>query len=214
MTNGSLIINSGGILLLGAANQIGNAVPMTLGGGTFQTAGFSEQLGTLTLTAASVIDLGASATVLNFAASSGVGWTPGAILTVTNWNGSVSGGGAERLIFGSSSSGLASAQVAQIRFANPAGLPAGNYAAAILTPAKSCPLTAPALIGAGCSADGCFYFNLAGPSGCRYTILTSTNLSTWTVLQTNTSPFTFTDTNSTSLSRRFYRAQYLPGNWP
>src|ERR1035437_1256263 len=85
--NGSLILNTGGTLLLGAANQIGDAVPMTLAGGTFQTAGFSEQLGTLKLTANSTIDLGVGASVLRFAASSGVAWAAGTTLTIANWNG-------------------------------------------------------------------------------------------------------------------------------
>jgi autotransporter-associated beta strand protein len=139
--NGSLILNPGGTLLLGAANQIGDAVPMTLAGGVFQTAGYSEQLGTLGLTANSVIDLGAGASVLKFASSSSVGWTGGTILTVTNWTGSISGGGAEQVVFGSSSSGLSAGQLSQIRFANPPGFPTGNYAATILGTGEVVPLT-------------------------------------------------------------------------
>src|ERR1019366_8425991 len=83
--NGSLILNTGGTILLGAANQIGDAVPMTLAGGTFQTAGLSEQLGTLKLTANSTSDLGVGASVLRFAASSGVAWTAATTLTIANW---------------------------------------------------------------------------------------------------------------------------------
>jgi hypothetical protein len=143
VANGSLIVNSGGALLLGAANQIGDAVPMTLGGGTFQTAGYSEQLGTLKLAANSQIDLGAGASVLRFAASSGVTWTNGTTLTVTNWNGSYGGGGTDQLVFGSASSAVTSGQVSQIRFANPPGFPAGTYAAAILGTGEVVPLTAP-----------------------------------------------------------------------
>ena len=139
--NDSLILNTGGILLLGAANQIGDAVPMTLAGGAFQTAGFSEQLGTLGLTANSQIDLGAGATVLRFAASSGVAWTAAKTLTITNWNGSIAGGGTEQVVFDSSSSGLSAAQVSQIRFANPPGFPAGSYAAKILSSGEVVPLT-------------------------------------------------------------------------
>ena len=45
VANGSLIVNSGGTLLLGAANQIGNAVPMTLSGGTFQNGRFQRAVG-------------------------------------------------------------------------------------------------------------------------------------------------------------------------
>ena len=210
VANGSLILNSGGILLLGAANQIGDAVPMTLGGGTFQTAGFSEQLGTLKLAANSVIDLGARATALKFATSGGVAWTGGATLTVTNWNGSYSGGGAEQVSFGSSSAGLTAVQVNQVRFANPPGLPAGNYAATILSTGELVPFTPPTLCGAACSSNGQFQFSLAGVPGYTYAILASTDLTNWTVLQISNSPFTFTDTNAGGFPHRFYRAQYLP----
>jgi autotransporter-associated beta strand protein len=143
---GTLIVNTGGILLLGAANQIGDAVPMTLGGGVFQTAGFSEQLGTLGLTANSQIDLGPGTTVLKFAASSGVAWTAARTLTITNWSGSITGGGAEQVVFDGNNSGLTAGQVSQIRFANPPAFPAGSYAATILSTGEVVPLTvAPAI---------------------------------------------------------------------
>ena len=298
VANGSLIVNAGGILLLGAANQIGDSIPMTLGGGMFQTAGFSEQLGTLKLTANSAIDLGASASVLKFAASSGVAWTGGTILTVTNWSGSIIGGGAEQVVFGSSSSGLSASQVSQVRFANPPGFPAGSYAAAMLASGEVVPLTsapgittqptnamvlagnnasftvaatgtpppayqwrfngtnlsgaaaaalmltnvmlgqagsysvaitnlagatnsatailsvyapaAPTLSGPSFLANGQFQFSLTGAPGYNYAVWGSTNLSDWTPLQTNVSPFTFIDTNPAAFPGRFYRAQYLP----
>jgi hypothetical protein len=298
IANGSLIINSGGTLQLGAANQIGDAVPMTLAGGTFQTAGFSEQLGTLTLTANSVIDLGTGASVLKFAASGGVGWTASTTLTVTNWNGSITGGGADQVIFGASSSGLAPGQIALVSFASPAGFPAGTYAATILSTGEIVPQSvpptitlqpssqvalsgktlsftvaavgtpppayqwrfnstnitgatstsllltnvspsqagtysavitnlagstnsaaavlsvyltaAPTLSGAGFPSSGKFQFSLAGVPSYNYAVSASTNLRDWTPLQTNVSPFTFTDTNASGFADRFYRAQYLP----
>ena len=298
VANGSLNVNSGGTLMLGAANQVGDAVPMTLGGGTFQTAGFSEQLGTLKVSANSQIDLGASASVLRFAASSAVAWTGGTILTVTNWNGSITGGGAEQLVFGSASSALSSAQVSQIRFASPPGFPTGTYAAVILSTGEVVPLTAspkisaqpggqiviagnsalftvaatgtpapgyqwhfngaslsgattsslslpsvttnqagnytvtvtnlagttnssaavlsvyasasPTLSGASFFANGQFQFSVSGVPGYNYALSGSTNLSDWTLLQSNPSPFTFIDTNAATLPGRFYRAQYLP----
>jgi hypothetical protein len=114
---------------------------MTLAGGTFQTAGLSEQLGTLKLTANSTSDLGVGASVLRFAASSGVAWTAATTLTIANWNGSTTGGGAEQVVFGSNSSGLGAGQVSQIRFANPPGFPAGSYAATILSTGEVVPLT-------------------------------------------------------------------------
>ena len=299
VANGSLIVNAGGVLLLGAANQITDTITMTLAGGTFQSAGFNETLGTLKLTANSVIDLGAGSSVLTFAASSGVAWTTGTTLTISNWNGSITGGGGERVLFGSSSSGLSSGQVGQVRFVNPPGFPAGSYAATILSTGEAVPYTlaptitvqpqdkvavagsivtfssgvtgtpvpgfqwrlnggtlsgatnaslsltnvsmgqagtyslvatniagtatsrnaqlavyasaAPTLCGTACPpGNGQFQFSVAGVPGCRYAILASTNLATWTPLQTNSSPFTFTDTNTGSFLGRFYRAQYLP----
>jgi len=298
VANGSLTLNPGGTLLLGAANQIGDAIPMILAGGTFQTAGFSEQLGTLKVTANSVIDLGAGAGVLQFAASSAVAWAGGTALTVSNWNGSVSGGGAEQLIFGASSAGLSAGQVAQIGFVNPAGFPAGTYAAVILGTGEVVPLAvrpqitlqptnrtavagdtvqftaaatgtpaptyqwrlngtnlltgtasslllpgvkaeqagsysvnitnvagatnssaavltiyataAPTLSGPAHLAGGQFQFSLSGVPGYSYVVSGSTNLSNWTPLQTNVSPFTFSDTNADLFPGRFYRARYLP----
>jgi autotransporter-associated beta strand protein len=297
VAKGSLIVNTGGTLLLGAANQIGDALPMTLGGGAFQTAGFSDTFGTLKLTANSVIDLGAGVSVLTFAASSGVAWTAGTTLTISNWNGSIYGGGTERVLFGSSSSGLSAAQVGQLRFVNPPGFPAGSYVAAILSAGEVVPYTAapsvtgepqdkaaaagstftltstvtgtpapalqwrlngsplsgatsatlslsnvdpsqsgayslmatniagsvtsrsaqvtvtvsapPTLCGTACSTNGQFQFNVAGVAGCQYSILSSTDLVNWTPLQTNSSPFTFTDATA-GVPSRFYRAQYLP----
>ncbi len=296
--NGGLLVNTGGVLLLGGAHQIGDAVPMTLSGGTFQTAGFSEQLGTLKLTSGSTIDLAAGSSVLTFAASSGVAWTAGTLLTITHWNGSIAGGGTERVLFDSSSSGLSVAQVSQIRFANPPGFPAGTYAARILATGEVVPLTAspsitsqpqnrvalvgdtvsficdatgtpapawqwrccgtnvpaatgatftlpqvtlaqagtysfavtniagtatsstavlsvygslaPTLSEAGLAANGDFQLSLTGVPGYNYAIWASTNLSDWLLLQTNASPFSFTDTNASTFQARFYRAQYQP----
>ena len=61
------------------------------------------------------------------------------VLTITNWNGSVTGGGAEQVVFGSSSSGLSAGQVIQVRFANPAGFPTGSYYATILSTGEVVP---------------------------------------------------------------------------
>jgi autotransporter-associated beta strand protein len=209
--NGSLVLNAGGTLLLGAANQIGDAVPMTLGGGTFQTGGYSEQLGTLKVTANSVIDLGAGASVLKFDDSSGIAWTAATTLTITNWAGAVYGGGADQLVFGADSSGLMASQVSQVWFANPAGLAVGTYLAAMLSTGEVVPLTAPpTLSGAGQLANGQFLFSLTGVPGYDYAVFGSTNLSDWTPLETNVSPFTFLDTNASLFPARYYRAQSVP----
>jgi hypothetical protein len=295
VANGSLLVNPGGVLLLGAANQIAAAVPMTLAGGCFKTAGFSEGLGTLKLAANSVIDLGTGASVLAFAASGAVTWTNTATLSISNWSGSISGGGAEQLLFGANNSGLTAGQLAQVWFINPAGFPAGTYAAAMRSSGEVVPATlSPAitvqpsnrvavvgnnisftvsanatpppayqwrfngadLSGATASAlqlpsitltqagsysavitnlagsatsgtallsvysssaptlsepnisNGHFQLSLAGVPGYGYAVWASTNLSNWSALQTNTSPFIFTDTDT--FPGRFYRAQYVP----
>jgi autotransporter-associated beta strand protein len=146
--NGSLVVNAGGTLLLGAANQIAYSVPLTLAGGVFQTDCFGEQLGTLKVTANSLIDLGSGMSLLAFANSSGVPWTGGAFLMVSNWAGSIGGGGQTRVVFGGNNSGLTAAQVSLIRFVNPLGFPPGAWAATILSTGETVPLTAAPTISA------------------------------------------------------------------
>ena len=51
-----------------------------------------------------------------------------------------------------------------------------------------------------------FQFSLTGVPGFSYIIQASTDLISWNSIQTNTSPFTFTDTAATNYPYRFYRA--------
>lgn len=139
-------LNSAGTLQLAAADQINDGAPLTLAGGLFQAAGFSEQLGTLKITANARLDFGAGNSVLRFAASSGTAWTAGTTLTVSNWNGSINGAGAEQLFFGANSSGLSAAQINQIKFVNPPGVIAGIYSAKILATGEVVPLITPPAI--------------------------------------------------------------------
>jgi autotransporter-associated beta strand protein len=115
-------VDSGAALQLGADDQIGNTTSLILNGGTFivgtSDAGYSETLGTLTLSASSTIDLGSYSTGLRqliFANSSGITWT--GTLTITNWQGvaNTSSDVAE-ILFGSG--GLTSTQLAQVYWAN------------------------------------------------------------------------------------------------
>jgi hypothetical protein len=57
---------------------------------------------------------------------------------------------------------------------------------------------------------GVVTLQLVGPTGCRFSILTSTNLVQWTPLHTNTAPFIMTHTNAPGPGCRFYRAIALP----
>jgi MYXO-CTERM domain-containing protein len=118
----SAIQVNAGTLTLGAANQIGDGTDLILNGGTFRTgnasAGYAESLGDLTLNASSTIDLGSAAGLrdLIFVDSNGVAWSGGATLTVANWAGSLSGGTAGRIFFGSNAAGLGAGQLSQIAF--------------------------------------------------------------------------------------------------
>jgi fibronectin-binding autotransporter adhesin len=111
-----------GSLTLGSANQIADGTDLILNGGTLRTgnasAGYAESLGDLTLNASSTIDLGSAAGLrdLVFIDSNGVGWSGGATLTVANWAGSLTGGTAGRIFFGSNASGLDEGQLSQIAF--------------------------------------------------------------------------------------------------
>jgi autotransporter-associated beta strand protein len=118
----SIQVDNGATLALGADNQIGNSTSLILNGGTFRvgtaSAGYSDTLGTLTLSASSTIDLGAFTGVhtIQFANSSAVSWTTNATLTISNWQGIARNtGDAGRLLFGPG--GLTSAQLAQVRWA-------------------------------------------------------------------------------------------------
>ena len=60
------------------------------------------------------------------------------------------------------------------------------------------------------SEDKQIQFDLTGVSGLHYAVQTSTNLVDWVPLITNTSPFSFTDTNLSGFQQRFYRTIYVP----
>jgi hypothetical protein len=127
--NGPTIITNGGTLVLGTNNAMPSGSNLILGGGTFRVgvlnynADSALSMGTLTLTADSTIDLGNFGTSgdrnLVFADSSGpsIVWTPGAVLTITNWQGvALAQSDVTKLLFGTG--GLDSDQLAQIRFAD------------------------------------------------------------------------------------------------
>src|SRR5262249_1409605 len=59
-------------------------------------------------------------------------WSNGVSLTFSNWNGTLNGGGTNRIYFGSDATGLTAVQLQQVQFHNPAGVPPGNYVARIL----------------------------------------------------------------------------------
>lgn len=138
-----------GTLLLGASHRLGDSTPMRLSGGTFATGGNSDDVGTLTLSANSIIDLGTGSSILNFDPSNAIPWTGGTLLTIQSWNGLTAGGGTDRVIFGSSASGLTAGQVAQIRFLDPFGPGSGLIPAMILPSGEVVPIPEPGTVFAG-----------------------------------------------------------------
>ena len=140
-SSSSIQVNSGGTLVLGASNQIGDGVGLVLNGGTFLVgaANVTEDLGTLTLTADSTIDFGNFGATglrqLTFDNSAGISWT--GTLTITNWQG-VANTSSEftDIFFGVG--GLSTAQQAQIRFANQ-----GNVAGTLLGTGELVPVPEP-----------------------------------------------------------------------
>lgn len=98
-----------GVLALGAADRLSDTSGLVMNGGTFATRGFNETLGLLTLSASSIIDLGAGASALVFADSSGVAWTASIGLSFTNFT-----PGVDSIRIGSTAGGLTGDQLAQI----------------------------------------------------------------------------------------------------
>ena len=85
-----------GTLLLGGNDQIADSADLTLAGGTFATGGFDDSLGTLTLTADSVIDFAGGDSILAFDDFVYVDGT----LEIWNWDGNFAdGGGNDQLLF-------------------------------------------------------------------------------------------------------------------
>jgi hypothetical protein len=105
---------------LGALNKISDASNINMNGGILSTGsggGFSETVGTLTLSDNSTIALGTGDHTLTFAPSGGVSWTAGKTLTITGWTGSFnSTTGTAGKIKTHTTTDLTTDQLAQIRF--------------------------------------------------------------------------------------------------
>jgi Fibronectin type III domain len=59
------------------------------------------------------------------------------------------------------------------------------------------------------SSGGQFKFTVSGVAGSQYAVQASTDLVNWITLETNYSPFSFTDSNSSHFSHRYYRTAYI-----
>jgi uncharacterized repeat protein (TIGR03803 family) len=184
--------------IIGSASQAGritNPGYFKLAG-TLQVGDAVEQLGRFILASNSVIDLGPGDAKLSFANSSSEIWNPTAVLSVTNWSGSLHGGGKDRLKFGHHTVGLTASQLSQIRFINPANFQPGVYRAKTLPTGEVVPVFAPALTYSGAGTN--LVFNWPG----EFSLQTATDVSGPYQDVPAISPFT---NNLAPAPQRFFR---------
>lgn len=109
-------------------------------GGTISTELPEAEAGQVELATNSTIAFSSEfPAVLRFDNSSGLAWTAGALLVITNWSSS------DHVFAGNDASGLSESQLQQVVFANPNGFAPGNYAAQILSTGEIVPGQSPTL---------------------------------------------------------------------
>ena len=195
--------------VLGTDASLANFAGLVLKSGTAVVNDASTvTMQTLKLVGATTIQLGTATggAVLHFAKSSPVAWNAGT-LSITSWNGSASGGGADRIFFGSDATGLTAGQLAQIKWVNPLG--SGDVTgAAILATGEIVPAaTTPTTIGSPAIVGGQLVFQVVPGSPSQTSVIQcATNLTApvvWSSVQTNTGAFSFT--NAAALPASYYR---------
>ncbi|MBW8863648.1 MAG: hypothetical protein JF609_01760, partial [Verrucomicrobia bacterium] len=169
MTASNINIAADWVIGDGSTNRISNPGFCSLSH-TLQVGNAIEQLGRFILASNATIDLAGSASELSFANSSGEIWADGATLVIAGWNGSLAGGGAEQLRFGTDQSGLTPAQLGQIQFQ--IGSATNFYPAKILGTGEVVPDNVP-VPGVACSQHG-NNMVLTWPSG--WSLQTATNI--------------------------------------
>jgi fibronectin-binding autotransporter adhesin len=121
---GNLQVANLGIISWDGNNEIASTSNIQLSGGTLQLNGYSNTVGTLTLSGSANIDVSGGSSALHFADSSGVSWTGKQVL-IDNWTST------RNISFGTTASGLTSSQLNDVGFYNPSGFSAGLYHATI-----------------------------------------------------------------------------------
>jgi hypothetical protein len=99
-----------GTILAAKTDALGAGNALIASGGTFNTGGLNQNLGTLDLDGSVALDLGSGASAVSFANSSALDW--GAFsLKISNWT-----LGSDTLRFGTDGTGLTAGQLLQIDF--------------------------------------------------------------------------------------------------
>ena len=150
--------------------------------------------------------------LLRFENSSAVDWS--GRLLITNWSGSLYGGGAQRILFGTNSAALTAQQLSLIHFENPARLAPGWYPARILVTGEIVPDTGTPLlpmIELSCApTNGPAQLRVGGDIGEVYGIECSTDLvhwQMWTSCVDSAGTVCLSDDEWTNFPQRLYRAR-------
>jgi len=142
---GNLVVGGGAnqaILRWDANDQVADGASVTLRGpnpARLNLNGHGEAMGALVLAGDGDLYLGNASALVRFADTSAQAWSPAKQLVIREWNGSPTGGGAERVFFGTTAGGLTTSQLAQVGFMDPAGFASGLYHAAILATGEVVP---------------------------------------------------------------------------
>jgi autotransporter-associated beta strand protein len=119
-----------GMILAGKVNALGSGNALVASGGTFNTGGLNQTLGTLDLDGSVTLDLGSGASAVSFANSSALDWST-FILNISNWT-----LGIDTLRFGTDATGLTAGQLALMNFSDLGNLPGQIDANGYVTPAS------------------------------------------------------------------------------
>lgn len=154
---------------------------------------------------------------IHFKSSSQEPWAGSARLVVSNWSGSVFGGGNHQLAFGNDSLSLTPQQLSQIIFRSPAGLAPGDYGATLLHSGEVVPNALPPTgrvpprLGLSSQDGHNLTLTVIGQAGATYVIEASGNPLVWTPLARLTN---VTGTTSLAVSntapQQFFRALLPP----
>jgi hypothetical protein len=154
--------------------------------------------------------------ILRFTDSRDIFWSNAAVLVISNWSGSLCGGGSQQIVFGINSTALTPQQLSQIQFQNPPGLPAENYPARILAtgeivPDTGAPLPMKMTI-AYSPTNSAMQLTLGGDIGRSYDFEASKDLVNWTwwTNQFNSNGTICIFDYATNAPQKFYRARLAP----
>jgi hypothetical protein len=187
---GGAVSNPGMVTIRGGALVVNG---LSLGLGQLQVIGVPAFVCVSSQPLTSTLDVGTvGSTVLHFQDSRDVPWS-GSELSIVNWSPGTNNSG-DHIFVGTNSSGLTAAQLAELKFVNPQGLPPGDYRAQIINTGEIVPSLSPTLTFTRTSA---LILNWSG----TYQLFTSTNVTgPYTVITNATSPYT----NGFSEPRRYF----------